>query len=529
MTLLSSGESRKVNESLRLDADFEGAGGLVAQTPDTAEPASDHIGDGNKMGGPGGLISRAAAANAAYVVCAETRHVSLGLKASDAIRALPAAAQGEPVAWRARLSETENWYLFDKPVFWWEVQPLYAHPCDASLRAEVEQMRDYVRNTKRLYSGELGKRLAAEARIAELEAERDFWRGAVASANAERDAAQSAAKEAEQIPSLLAVIDRLEAERPALIAAAYEDAARIAGERCAACGAREISGLVKEHILRATPAALEQAKAGAVTDAAQGEPVARKYEARACKSMPAECCDYGVISLDTGMEICRVWTENDVRLISDLLNAHPSDASLRAEVERLRKTVKNLNAAWESCIVEREAAEARIAELEARNHALMLPQPVSPEVQAVADAVASWINSRDGDDTVEQIAVASIEAFKRAHSAELEAERPALIEAAPDWTEAARHMLETFDAWFSGDARDQSEAAHRLILAGSFAAQAFEDLSASGATADGAPVGMMRTFLLALIDPALPELDPLRACNRTPADAILQPAQAGEG
>ncbi|MCB5412158.1 hypothetical protein [Pseudogemmobacter faecipullorum] len=125
----------------------------------------------------------------------------------------------------------------------------------------------------------------------------------------------------------------------------------------------------------------------------------------------------------------------------------------------------------------------------------------------------------------------TIDAFRAmsARIAELEAERPTLIAAAPDWTEAARHMLETFDVWFRGDARDQSEAAHRLILAGSFAAQAFEDLAACGATADGAPVGMMRTFLLALIDPALPELDPLRARNRTPADALSQPAEGGEG
>lgn len=90
-------------------------------------------------------------------------------------------------------------------------------------------------------------------------------------------------------------------------------------------------------------------------------------------------------------------------------------------------------------------------------------------------------------------------------------------EAAPNWTEAARHMLETWDAWIGGSAPTQRDAAHRLLIAGSFAAQAFDDLSASDITADAAPGGLLRAFLLALIDPALPDLDHLRACNRQPA------------
>lgn len=50
-----------------------------------------------------------------------------------------------------------------------------------------------------------------------------------------------------------AVLDELP-EVQALIAAAYEVAAHTAADRCAACGCREIASLVKEHVIRRTPA-----------------------------------------------------------------------------------------------------------------------------------------------------------------------------------------------------------------------------------------------------------------------------------
>lgn len=46
-------------------------------------------------------------------------------------------AVSEPVAWRARKSEQENWYLFDHPVGWWECQPLYEPPASVP-KAVVE-------------------------------------------------------------------------------------------------------------------------------------------------------------------------------------------------------------------------------------------------------------------------------------------------------------------------------------------------------------------------------------------------------
>jgi len=64
---------------------------------------------------------------------------------------------------------------------------------------------------------------------------------------------------------------------------------------------------------------------------------------------------------------------------------------------------------------------------------------------------------------------------------------------APDWTEAARHMLETWDHWFSGapGGRAKKVDADRLARAGCFAAQAYCDAMTS-IGADGAPGVLMR-------------------------------------
>ena len=39
-----------------------------------------------------------------------------------------------------------------------------------------------------------------------------------------------------------------------------------------------------------------------------------------CKGIPADCCDYAVVSLAKQREVCRVWDEADARLIASLLN-----------------------------------------------------------------------------------------------------------------------------------------------------------------------------------------------------------------
>lgn len=76
-------------------------------------------------------------------------------------------------------------------------------------------------------------RLAAE--VERLTAERDEWRGHVSSANHERNAARSDAREAAQIPSLMAAIDRLTADLAtarAETAMAFEVAAERLREYC---------------------------------------------------------------------------------------------------------------------------------------------------------------------------------------------------------------------------------------------------------------------------------------------------------
>lgn len=55
---------------------------------------------------------------------------------------------------------------------------------------------------------------------------------------------------------------------------------------------------------------------------ASGVPAETKgpYEARICKGVPADCCDYGVVSLSEGREVCRVWREQDARAIAASLS-----------------------------------------------------------------------------------------------------------------------------------------------------------------------------------------------------------------
>lgn len=50
------------------------------------------------------------------------------------------------------------------------------------------------------------------------------------------------------------------------------------------------------------------------------------YEARVCKDVPSDCCDYGVVSLTEGREVCRVWREQDARAIAAALAAPATPA-----------------------------------------------------------------------------------------------------------------------------------------------------------------------------------------------------------
>lgn len=66
------------------------------------------------------------------------------------------------------------------------------------------------------------------------------------------------------------------------------------------------------------------------------------YEARMCKGIPTDCCDYAVISFATGKEVCRVWTEADARMIASALQLSPAqeeNAALSDKIKRLEKEV----------------------------------------------------------------------------------------------------------------------------------------------------------------------------------------------
>jgi hypothetical protein len=57
-------------------------------------------------------------------------------EAETAISAYLKAMGSEPVAWRARHSEQENWYFHHGHVGWWECQPLFSAPVAHPLRDE---------------------------------------------------------------------------------------------------------------------------------------------------------------------------------------------------------------------------------------------------------------------------------------------------------------------------------------------------------------------------------------------------------
>ncbi len=44
------------------------------------------------------------------------------------------------------------------------------------------------------------------------------------------------------------------------------------------------------------------------------------YEARHAPGIPTDCCDFGIISLSQGREVCRVWERDDVERLTELLN-----------------------------------------------------------------------------------------------------------------------------------------------------------------------------------------------------------------
>lgn len=90
--------------------------------------------------------------------------------------------------------------------------------------------------------------------------------------------------------------------------------------------------------------------------------------------------------------------------------------------------------------------------------------------------------------------------------------------AAPTVAEAARVLLEAWEAGFGGDPGADKAAFWRLGLAASFGAQAFTVTP----DPDAKPAAMIRALLQAIVDDASPDLDWLRACNSVRAMEAME-------
>lgn len=44
------------------------------------------------------------------------------------------------------------------------------------------------------------------------------------------------------------------------------------------------------------------------------------YEARHAPGIPTDCCDFGIVSLSQGREVCRVWERDDAEHLAAILN-----------------------------------------------------------------------------------------------------------------------------------------------------------------------------------------------------------------
>ncbi|PZQ55755.1 MAG: hypothetical protein DI555_06935 [Novosphingobium pentaromativorans] len=124
------------------------------------------------------------------------------------------------------------------------------------------------------------------------------------------------------------------------------------------------------------------------------------YEARYCPGIPTDCCDYGVISHETGKEVCRVWDRDDVERITSLLNTrHPTPAAdeVEAEVLDLLFQIDNVDPAEiaKSPSYIKETARAAIAALQARS-----AEPRVERWRKASIAMGTWLSAAYDDPDV---------------------------------------------------------------------------------------------------------------------------------
>lgn len=140
--------------------------------------------------------------------------------------------------------------------------------------------------------------------------------------------------------------------------------------------------------------ALHRIIADRVKDALKAGPKPQPgpYKAMVCPNMPTDCCNYGVISLATGMEICRVWKEEDVRLIADLLNgAFTTETSQEApEVSEKQEPSKleKLNHGLAAILAYEDIEEEPVAWVQ--RHRLGPISLCSPDNEATAEWSAAF-------------------------------------------------------------------------------------------------------------------------------------------
>lgn len=101
---------------------------------------------------------------------------------------------------------------------------------------------------------------------------------------------------------------------------------------------RDVATYHRKEWLRETARAILAHIAALEARAEKAEAEAGPYEARVCKGVPATCCDYAVVSLAAGREVCRVWEEDDARALAALLNgsAAPAPESRERELDKRR-------------------------------------------------------------------------------------------------------------------------------------------------------------------------------------------------
>lgn len=71
----------------------------------------------------------------------------------------------------------------------------------------------------------------------------------------------------------------------------------------------------------------------------EGNLQSSRFEARMVEKqdLPVDCCQFGVVDLEKGVEVCRVWQMEDARRISTLLNVGPSKDAKDQRITELEK------------------------------------------------------------------------------------------------------------------------------------------------------------------------------------------------